>query len=224
MKPNLITMLTYTDKTVSNALEIFTQCKELPVAYWGFKNVGLPVEKMKELAFAMKEANKSTFLEVVTYDENSCLEAAKLALECQFDYFTGSIYFESVHNLLKNHLIKYFPFCGKIIGSPSVLKGSIEEIIREAQKLEEKGIDGFDLLGYRYKQGNTEELIRIFLRKIRVPIILAGSINSFERLDKVKELNPWAFTIGSAFFDKKFVKGGLVKEQISKVIEYINKN
>jgi len=31
MKQKMIIMLTYNDKTVSNALEVFDQCKELPV-------------------------------------------------------------------------------------------------------------------------------------------------------------------------------------------------
>jgi len=47
MKPKIIVMLTYHDETVPNALEIFDQCKDLPVKYWGFKNVGLPVEKIR---------------------------------------------------------------------------------------------------------------------------------------------------------------------------------
>jgi len=222
MKPKLITMLTYKDQTVSNALEIFDQNKELPVECWGFKNIGLPVEEMKELVSAMKKAYKSTFLEVVTYTEDSCLAAAKLALECQFDYLMGTVYFESVHHLLKNHPLKYFPFCGKINGHPSILEGSIKEIIEEAQKLEKKGVDGLDLLGYRYKPGDPEELIIEFLRKIKIPTVLAGSIHSFERLDKVKKFNPWGFTIGGAFFDKKFVKGGSFKDQIISVLSYIN--
>jgi len=61
MKEKMIIMLTYNDKTVSNALEIFNQCKELPVERWGFKNVGLPVKKMKKLIFNMKKAKKTTF-------------------------------------------------------------------------------------------------------------------------------------------------------------------
>ncbi|MCJ7650113.1 MAG: hypothetical protein MUP85_16000 [Candidatus Lokiarchaeota archaeon] len=221
MKPKMIIMLTYNDKTVSNALETFDQCKELPVECWGFKNVGLPVEKMKKLIFNMKEAKKTTFLEVVTYHEKSCLDAAKLALECQFDYFTGSIYFESVHNLLKDKPIKYFPFCGKVSGSPSILGGSIQEIIDDAKLMEEKGVDGFDLLAYRYIE-DAEKLAQQFIKAIKIPVVLAGSINSFDRLDKIKEYNPWGFTIGSAFFDKIFVKAGSFKEQISRVLSYID--
>lgn len=221
MKQKMIIMLTYNDKTVSNALEIFDQCKELPVECWGFKNVGLPVEKMKKLVINMKEVKKTTFLEVVTYNEKSCLDAAKLALECQFDYFAGSVYFESVHNLLKGKPIKYFPFCGKVSGSPSILEGSIQEIIDDAKLLEEKSVDGFDLLAYRYVE-DAEKLTQQFIKAIKIPVVLAGSINSFNRLDKIKEYNPWGFTIGSAFFDKIFVKDGSFKEQIIRVLSYID--
>jgi hypothetical protein len=221
MKQKMIVMLTYNDKTVSNALEIFDQCKDLPVECWGFKDVGLPVEKMKKLIINMKKANKTTFLEVVTYNEKSSLDAAKLALEYQFDYFTGSIYFESVHNLLKNKSIKYFPFCGKVSDSPSILEGSIQEIIDDAKLMEEKGVDGFDLLAYRYV-GDAEKLAQQFIQAIKIPVILAGSIKSVDRLNKIKKFNPWGFTIGSAFFDKKFVKGGSFKEQIIRVLSYLN--
>ncbi|TFG91252.1 MAG: hypothetical protein E4G71_04135 [Candidatus Atribacteria bacterium] len=221
MHQKMIIMLTYNDKTVSNALEIFDQCKELPVECWGFKNIGLPVENMKRLILNMKEVKKTTFLEVVTYNEKSCLDAAKLALECQFDYFMGTVYFESVHNLLKGKPIKYFPFCGKVSSSPSILENSMQQIIDDAKLMEEKGVDGFDLLAYRYVE-NAEKLAQQFIKAIKSPVVLAGSINSFDRLDKIKQFNPWGFTIGSAFFDKIFVKGGSFKEQISRVLSYID--
>ena len=221
MKPKIIIMLTHNDKTVSNALEVFDQCKDLPVKYWGFKNIGLPVEKMKKLVSNMKKTKKTTFLEVVTYNEKSCIDAAKLAIDCQFNYLMGTIYFESVHNLLKDKNIKYSPFCGKVSGSPSILKGSIQEIIDKTKLIEKKGVDGFDLLAYRYV-GNAEKLAKEFIKTIKIPVILAGSINSFNRLDKVKQFNPWGFTIGTAFFDKIFVKDGSFKEQISRVLSYID--
>jgi hypothetical protein len=36
MKPELIVMLTYNDKTVENALELFNKMKDTPVIHWGF--------------------------------------------------------------------------------------------------------------------------------------------------------------------------------------------
>jgi hypothetical protein len=41
------------------------------------------------------------------------------------------------------------------------------------------------------------------------------------RLDEVKDTSPWAFTIGSAFFDKKF--GENFREQIDAVCDYMKK-
>lgn len=40
-KPELIVMLTYNDVTVSNAYEIFEQCRNTKAVYWGFKEEGL---------------------------------------------------------------------------------------------------------------------------------------------------------------------------------------
>ena len=50
---------------------------------------------------------------------------------------------------------------------------------------------------------------------------IAGSVNSYERLDELKDANPWAFTIGGAFFDNKF--GDDFNEQINSVCEYMEK-
>ena len=96
-RPNLIVMLTHNDVTVSDAYEIFESCKDLDVQHWGFKNVGLPKDQMKRLVQAMKDAGKTTYLEVVTYDEDSCMDAAKTAIECGFDTLMGTVYYESVH-------------------------------------------------------------------------------------------------------------------------------
>ena len=77
MRPDIIVMLTHHDVTVPDAAEVFEVCKDIEaVKLWGFKNVGLPKDQMKALTAAMKAAGKTTFLEVVTYDEASCLDGA----------------------------------------------------------------------------------------------------------------------------------------------------
>lgn len=217
---NMIVMLTNHDKTVKNAIELFEDCKNIPVEHWGFKNVGLPVVQMKKLVRNMKNAKKKTFLEVVTYTEEECIKATELAIECEFDYLMGTLFYQSVYDLLKDKPIKYMPFCGKVSGSPSVLEGSIDDIIAHAKSLKEKSVYGLDILAYRYT-GDPEELAQKFIEEINLPVIIAGSISSFERLEKVKELNPWGFTIGSAFFNKEFVKGGSFVEQIERVVKYL---
>lgn len=91
------------------------------------------------------------------------------------------------------------PFVGKISGRPSILKGSREEMIQEAKQYLSKGVFGFDLLGYRYTK-DAVKLNQEFVSAVNAPVCIAGSINSYQRLDEIKEAGPWAFTIGSAFF------------------------
>lgn len=79
--PELIVMLTHNDRTVENAYEIFDACKDTKAKYWGFKEVGIPLDEMKKLCSYMKACGKTTFLEVVAYTEEECLAGAKMAVE-----------------------------------------------------------------------------------------------------------------------------------------------
>lgn len=220
MRPEIIIMLTHHDVTVENAAEVFEACKDLPVKFWGFKNVGLPKDKMKELATAMKEAGKTTFLEVVTYDEQSCLDGAQTAIDCGFDYLMGTIYYDSVAKLLADNNMSYLPFVGKVSGSPSILEGTNEEIIANAKELMDKGIKGFDILAYRHVV-DGEKLAYEFCKAVDAQICIAGSINSFDRIDTMFDIGPWTFTMGSALFEKVFVPDGTFYENLKAVADYM---
>lgn len=220
MKSKIIIMLTHNDQTVKNAIEVFDACKDLAVDFWGFKDVGLEKEKMAELIQHMKAAGKTTFLEVVTYTEEECMNGAKLAVELGFDYLMGTLFYDSVYAYLKEHEIKYLPFCGKVSGSPSVLEGFFEEIIKDANTMLEKGVDGIDLLAFRHEQG--AELAREYCAKVDKPVVIAGSINSEARISFVNEINPWAFTMGSALFTENFAPGDGFRENLQEVIDYMN--
>ncbi|WP_426456815.1 hypothetical protein [Staphylococcus cohnii] len=215
----LIVMLTYNDFTVKNAFEVFEECKDTNVKYWGFKDKGISLEEMVSLYNYMKQCGKNTVLEIVEYEEKQCLEGAYLAKVCNCDILMGTIFYESVNDYCKKHNIKYMPFAGNISNRPSVLQGEIEEIIKEANNYLDTGIHGFDLLGFRYI-GNATNLISKFVANIDIPVCVAGSIDSYERLEFIKSISPWGFTIGSAFFDNKF--GDTFKAQIDKVYNYLN--
>ena len=216
--PELVVMLTHNDRTVADAAEIFQSCKNSKAKFWGFKEEGLPLKDMKKLFRYMKECGKTTFLEVVAYTEAECLEGAKMGVECGVDYLMGTMYFDSINEYCKAHHLKYMPFVGKITGRPSILEGTIEGMIDEANNLLKKGVYGFDLLGYRYT-GDAALLNRDFVKNMKVPVCIAGSVNSYERLQEIKDVSPWAFTIGGAFFENKF--DGTMKEQIDKVCNFM---
>ena len=218
MKNELIVMLTYNDFTVKNAHEIFEECKKSKVKFWGFKDSGLPLNEMKELFKYMKKQGKSTFLEVVEYTEEQGLKGAEMALECGCDILMGTVYFDSINAFCKKHGLKYMPFIGNVYNRPSILDGSIESMINQANEYLSKGVFGVDLLAYRFV-GDVEELIKILSAEVNGPICIAGSINSYEQLNLIKSCSPWAFTIGSGFFDNKF--SGTFLEQIDKVYNHM---
>ncbi len=219
-KPNLVVMLTYNDVTVENAYEVFDSCKDLPVQNWGFKNVGLPKDQMKQLVAAMKAAGKTTYLEVVTYDEKSCLEAAHTAIECGFDVLMGTVYYASVHQYLNENHMEYSPFVGKVSGSPSILEGTNEEIIQNARDLMAKGIGAFDILAYRHVV-DGEKLAREFCAAVDAKVCIAGSISNFKRIDTMFDIGPWGFTMGSALFTKNFVPEGSFRDNLKAVADYM---
>lgn len=221
MKPKLILMFTQNDVTVPNALEVFEQVKELPVDFFGFKEIGLEPDKMRELNNRIHTAGVESFLEVVEYDEESIAEPAKMAVDMGFDYLMGTVYYSSIWEIIDKK-IKYFPFCGKIYDRPSILDGTIEEIAADAKRLEAAGANGFDLLAYRYKYPDkVNELVNTVKNAVEIPIVSAGSINSFARLQETIDQGVWAFTIGGAFFDKKFVPNGSYRDNVEAVIKKI---
>jgi hypothetical protein len=223
MIPEFILMLTYNDQTVIDASKIFEDCKDLPVAHWGFKDVGLPPNKMKALFNEMKKAGKTTYLEVVSLTEEEGLNGAKLAVEAGCDVLMGTVFFDSILNYLNDKPIKYFPFPGHIHGHPSVLDGSIDEIVTHAKFLEIKGVHGLDLLSYRFK-GDAPLLLQKVVNAVSIPIVSAGSIESIQRISEVTKNGAWGFTIGSALFDNKFSPNGSFAENIQVVTNWLKKN
>lgn len=217
--PQLIVMLTQNDMTVENAYELFDACKNTSAEYFGFKEAPLPSDDMKRLFSYMKECGKKTFLEVVRYDREGSIMGAQIAVECGCDYLMGTTYSDDINELCQKNNIKYLPFVGEISDRPSILKGSIDATIKEAENILKKGVFGFDLLGYRYI-GDAALLIDRFVKEVPAPVCVAGSINSFERLDEVNRIAPWSYTIGSAFFENCFGEG--FAEQIERVCSYMD--
>ena len=73
---------------------------------------------------------------------------------------------------------------------------------------------------------DTPATLRLALNKnfvagVKAPVCIASSVNSFERLRKLKEISAQMFTIGGAFFENKF--GGTFAEQTDKVCDFMQK-
>lgn len=220
VKPELIVMLTHHDQTVPDALELFERTKEYPITHWGFKDVGLSPNTMQTVVTAMKDAGKTTFLEVVSLSEEEGLRGAHLAVDLGFDILMGTVFYPSIGDYLKEKPVRYFPFPGHVHSHPSILDGEIEDIVAHARELEAYGMHGLDLLTYRY-DGEASRLLKQVVEATKIPIVSAGSIASFERINEVWGAGAWGFTIGSAFFDKKFVPNGSFGENVLAVCNWL---
>ena len=216
--PHLIVMLTHNDHTVANAREIYLQNRHSQARFWGFKEEPLSRQEMKDLFALMKADGKTTFLEVVEYTEEAGLAGAETALECGCDILMGTKFYPSINRFCQANDLKYMPFVGELAERPTTLSGNIADIIAEAQSYAAQGVHGIDLLGYRYT-GDAAKLNAELVNSVSIPVCIAGSVNSYQRLDELKAAQPWAFTIGSAFFDNQF--SGSIAEQIDKVCAYM---
>jgi hypothetical protein len=220
LKPELIVMLTHQDRTVQDALQLFERTRDYPITHWGFKDVGLSPEEMQRVVTAMKAAGKITFLEVVSLSEEEGLRGARLAVDLGFDVLMGTVFFPSIGEYLKDKAVKYYPFPGHVHSHPSILDGTIDEIVAHARELESYGAHGLDLLTYRYS-GDAAHLLTQVVQATQVPIVSAGSIATFDRITEVWDSGAWGFTIGSAFFEKQFVPNGSFEENVLAVCNWL---
>jgi pentose-5-phosphate-3-epimerase len=83
------------------------------------------------------------------------------------------------------------------------------------------GCAGVDLLAYRATQADPLELIRAARKALEGGrLLVAGSVDSAQRIRALAEAGTDAFTIGSAVFDGSFSPNkGAVTSQLRDIIE-----
>ena len=203
-----IFMLTANDKTVKDAEIHLGTALAAGIHHIGFKDIGLSFERLKNLNSAIKSGGATSYLEVVSLDKKSEIISAKAAIELGVDVLMGGTNINEVLKLLKGTNIKYFPFPGKIVGYPSSLLGTVNEIVKSAKTLSlMKGVHGLDLLAYR-STCDVKTLINAVCECTEKPVIIAGSIDNRHRISNVKNSGAASFTIGSAALNGKYFSTG----------------
>ncbi|MBT6271273.1 MAG: 4-hydroxythreonine-4-phosphate dehydrogenase [Rhodobacteraceae bacterium] len=220
MSLKFIFMLTRNDQTVKNAEEYLETVLNCGVKHIGFKDIGLPFEKLKILNEKIKKYGAESYLEVVSLDKDSEMLSAQTAVDIGVDNLLGGTNIQPVLPIIKGSKIRYFPFPGEIVGHPSVLSGSIEKIVKSSSKLVGyEGVHGLDLLAYRFA-GDVFSLMKAVSSITDKPVIIAGSIDSKKKIIEVMKSGAQAFTIGTAALDGVYTsKGNNLNAQLSKIIE-----
>lgn len=215
-----IFMLTHSDRTVPNARAVYDEIRDSGLRYVGFKDIGLPIAELKALSEAIRADGREVMLEVVSEAKDDELRSIRAALEIGVDWLLGGTHpAEALEILAGAEGIRYCPFPGRVIGHPSLLRGTIDEIADDADRLTSlPGVHGLDLLAYRF-DGDVEALATAVKDRAHGPVIAAGSVDSLERIAALNRIGVWGFTIGGAIFDGRFAGAPSVPAQIEAVLE-----
>jgi len=202
--PSFIFMLTNNDRTIGDAYERLKEVLAAGVKHVGFKDIGLPIGQLRTLADAIHSAGAKSYLEVVSLDTASEKRSAEAAVQLGVDVLMGGTRPEMVLPVIKGTAIRYYPFPGEVVGHPSVLKGTVETIVADAKRLTAMdGVHGLDLLAYRFN-GDGAKLIYEVCASVGKPVVVAGSIDRYERIEALVRGGAAAFTVGTAALNGAF--------------------
>jgi hypothetical protein len=213
-----IFMLTRDDETVSEARAIYRSVAESGVTHFGCKDIGLPRAELEELLEEIRADGHTSYLEVVSETEQATLQSARVAAEIRPDYLIGGTLIEPVLEIIDGTGIRFFPYVGQIVGHPCLLRGSIDKITADAREAERLGVDGLNLLAYRFDR-DVDALVEAVIEATSLPVIAAGSVDSTARIAALSRRGVWGFTVGTAALDGEFVPGQPLGAQLAVILD-----
>jgi 2,4-dienoyl-CoA reductase-like NADH-dependent reductase (Old Yellow Enzyme family) len=200
-----IFMLTQNDRTVADCLEVFDAIRPVGLKHVGFKDVGAEFATLSELNRRIKDSGATSYLEVVNMSPERCRESARAARQIGVDRLMGGTEVDAVLETLAGSSIAYYPFPGHPAGHPTALGGTPEEIAAHCAAFMAKGCAGADLLAYRATDAEPLALVKAARDALGTGhLIVAGSVNSPERVHALAQAGADAFTVGTAVFDGSF--------------------
>jgi imidazole glycerol phosphate synthase subunit HisF len=217
---DFIFMFTRADQTVEDCLNVFDTVAKAGVKHMGFKDIGVDFEVLVELDRRIKEAGATSYLEVVSSTKDACLNSARAARDIGVDVVMGGTEAKEILEILAGSGISYLPFPGRPVGHPTALGGKARDVEADCRRFESMGCAGVDLLAYRATEDDPLELVRAARRATRGTLVVAGSIDTPDRIRALAEAGANAFTIGSAAFDGSFSpRKGSLASQLGDILE-----
>jgi len=211
-------MLTNKDVTVENCLDVYEEIRGGNLEWVGFKDKNADEGTLRVLVHEIHEDGRKAVLEVVSETTEEELRSLAMAQSLGVDMVMGGTHVNQVLPLLAGGGISYFPFPGHVVSHPSVLTGTLEQIVDSAHGLSRlDGVHGLDLLAYRWNGGSFRELIAKVVAVSARPVVVAGSIADVSQIAAVSSAGAWAFTVGSALFERRFAPGESLRAQIDAV-------
>lgn len=216
---DFIFMLTRDDQTIEDCLDVYDAIRQVPMRHVGFKDVGVDADTLKRLRDRIKDDGRTSDMEVVSTDRDSCRRSAETGARLGIDCLLGGTQVDETLALLRGTSTGYFPFPGIPIGHPTKLGGSAERIAADTRAMVAAGCAGVDLLAYRATEADPLDLVRAARRATDKSVIVAGSINSPARIRDIAAAGADLFTIGTAALDGSFSpRLGLLANQLRRIL------
>jgi sugar phosphate isomerase/epimerase len=217
---NFIFMLTHHDATIPDALDVLATMPGTGLRYVGFKDIGASVEELAQVSAAAHEQGLEVMLEVVSTSAEAERRSLEAVPRLGVDWVLGGTHARTGLSILDGVDVRYCPFPGRIVGHPSVLEGTIEEIAADARELTAlPGVAGVDLLAYRHATADVAALTRAVVAASTGTVIAAGSVTGLDQVDTLAAAGAWGFTIGGAIFEGRLPGGPDVAAQVHAVVE-----
>jgi hypothetical protein len=222
---DFIFMLTRSDETVADCLELWSAIADAGLVdcglrHAGFKDVGADIDTLIELNRRMQSDGVTTYLEVVSTSAEACLASARAATRIGVNRLMGGTQVDDILGIVNGTGIEYLPFPGVPVGHPTQLGGTPELVEQQCAAFDAAGCGGVDLLAYRATEADPIELVRAARRGTSGYLVVAGSVSTARQIDALREAGADAFTIGSAVFDGSFSpRAGWFVTQLRDVLE-----
>lgn len=215
--PEFILMLTRDDQTVPDARAIYAELADSGVTHVGFKDIGLPEAELQGLVADIRANGHTVHIEVVAESPEATLASARMAVKLGPDYLLGGTLIEPVQEVIAGTGIEFFPYVGQVVGHPCLLRGTFEQIVEDVRRAEQAGVDGINLLAYRY-DGDVRALVEAVVGATELPVVCAGSVASERQVQELAERGVWGFTIGAAVLDRRVVAQASLRRQVDAVL------
>jgi hypothetical protein len=213
---DFIFMLTRSDRTVDDALDVFELIRPLGLRHIGFKDVGVAPQVLERLTSGIRAAGATSYMEVVSTTPESCLASARIGRELGVDRLLGGTQVNEIMSVIDGAPVEYFPFPGMPVGHPTRLGGSAADVEAHCRSFAARGCAGCDILAYRATEADPLDLVRAARRGLGPgkQVIVAGAVASFQQIRAIAEAGADAFTIGTAVFDGSYspTKGSILSQ------------
>lgn len=219
---DFIFMLTRSDQTVEDCLELLNLIRPVGLGHIGFKDVGVEPGVLAKLVEGIRAAGAVSYLEVVSATPEAAMRSVRLGRELGVDRILGGTEVDKALEVLDGGSSAYYPFPGRPHGHPTRLGGTPELVERQCRDFIAKGCAGVDILAYRATEADPIELVRASRRGVGKDkyLIVAGSVTSIERIRAVSAAGADAFTIGTAVFDGSYnPRKGSILSQLEAVLD-----